>query len=209
MARGRMTVPGRNEGRIAKEIHALRPRRQFIRYGTAVLTVPEPDAVLACSIPAEHAEIIDGTPLQGADYREITLIKDGTTEMVDGSTLVLDEESAAEVIAEVGRRGVDVAFDENHSTLYQADQGKSSHAVGWVDRNTLRYEKGVGLRARVEWTDQGAKLIHSRAYRYISPCVVFNKHTGRVRRLHSFAICNRPLTLNAVALKAASDAIGV
>jgi hypothetical protein len=162
-------------------------------------------AVLVCTAPANLSDI--SPDKDGNDWRELVLVPDGDTPMADGSTLSLDADSAADVIAEANRRGIDIVIDLNHETYLRAlkGEGGSAPAVGWVKYKSIKYQPGKGLVGSVEWNDDGAHEVHGRRHRYASPTVVLNKKTQRPKRLHSVAITNTPLTLNARELKAASD----
>lgn len=163
------------------------------------------DATLVCSSPVKLIALasVPGESSGGGDnWREVVLIGDGITEMVNGETVLLDAEGAAEIIKNVNHAGVDLPFDLDHSTQYQAPEGKPAPAMGWVDHKSIRYEAGRGLIGRVDWNDEGAGYLHNKSYRYHSPVMTFNKKTRRVRILHHLALTNVPLTRNARPLAA-------
>lgn len=163
-------------------------------------------AVLTMSEPANPSELMtaDGSPADGDDWREVTLIGDGSTPMADGSAIELDADAAADVITEIGRRGIDIIVDRDHATVRGGQNGAAAPAMGWIDHKSVKYLPGRGLIGRVKWTAEGAGYVHGGGYRYTSPTILFEKSSGRVRRLHSLALTNVPLTLHAQALKAAS-----
>lgn len=167
------------------------------------------EAMLACSAPAVLAEAAEkSADGGGADFREQTLIPDGVTRMADGDLMRLDAGAANDVIREIKHRGVDLQIDLDHASIYQIPKGRPAPAVGWVRHKTVTYVPGLGIRGKVDWNEDGAALLLSKAYRYMSPAVIYHKRTGRVRRLHSVTLTNTPLTRNAPALmKAASEAL--
>lgn len=158
--------------------------------------------LLIASTPETPFKLADA----GDDFRTLVLVGDGETKYSDGDRAILDAKGAAAVIKEIRRKGVDLPIDVDHAGVYGPMRGFKAPAVGWIKRETVRYEPGRGLIADVEWTDEGAELLHSKQYRYLSHIVIRNKHTKRVHGLHSAGLTNKPLTLNAPALKAASEA---
>jgi hypothetical protein len=75
-----------------------------------------------------------------------------------------------------------------HSTDLAAPSGQPSPAVGWIVELQPRKD---GIWGRVEWTEEGAKLISSRAYRGISPALQTDKEDNVVRLLRA-ALTNAP-----------------
>lgn len=161
-------------------------------------------ALLACSVPEDPVELVEA----GAkDYRTITIIGDGETRMADGTVLHVDAECAAALIAEAAGRRNDIPIDLDHATLVNPDKGLPAPAVGFLDHKSLKYVPGKGIMAAAQWNDDGAAYIQSGAYRYRSPTLLYDKGTGRVTRLHSLSLTNKPLTIGAADLKAASERI--
>lgn len=102
---------------------------------------------------------------------------------------IVDKDSANAAIAAFGEQGVDVPIDFDHSTL---DKGTTPNATGWI--KSLAYEKGKGLMATVELSDEAEALIRDKKVKYVSPVAVFNKETHKITRLHSLALTNKPAT---------------
>ncbi len=85
-------------------------------------------------------------------------------------------------------------IDINHATFLAAPNGGDARAVGWIREMQARDD---GLWGRVEWTEEGAKLVTSRAYRGISPVVMHASETDkRISRLANTSLDNRPNYLN-------------
>ncbi len=81
-------------------------------------------------------------------------------------------------------------IDINHATFLAAPNGGDARAVGWIREMQARDD---GLWGRVEWTEEGAKLVTSRAYRGISPVVMHASETDkRISRLANASLVNRP-----------------
>lgn len=81
-------------------------------------------------------------------------------------------------------------IDINHATFLSAPKGGDARAVGWIKEMQARDD---GLWGRVEWTDEGASLVTSKAYRGISPVVLHPTETDkRISRLANASLVNRP-----------------
>jgi phage I-like protein len=79
-------------------------------------------------------------------------------------------------------------IDENHSTDLAAPNGWPAPARGWV---VALEKRDDGVWGKVEWTDEGARLVSSRAYRSISP-VITHDRTNRVTGLLRASLVNKP-----------------
>lgn len=139
---------------------------------------------------------------------ELLLFKEGETEYTGFDTVLMDEKSGEAVIAFFDERGVDIPIDFEHSTVYNLGKGTPSPAAGWI--TGLRYEKGKGLIATVEWNSVAKGLIESKQYKYFSPVAPIDIKTRKVVSIHSVALTNSPKTkqineLLAAALSAESE----
>lgn len=79
-------------------------------------------------------------------------------------------------------------IDENHATDLAAPKGLPAPARGWIVEMQARSD---GLWGRVEWTDEGRRLVESRAYRAISPVILHNK-ANHVAGILRASLVNRP-----------------
>lgn len=125
----------------------------------------------------------------------VQLIPDGEFAPFDknskqGGPWLLDEIAAKAVIDEFNARKNDVVIDYEHQTLATATNGQPAPASGWI--KALTYVKGLGLWARVEWTDQAKEWVETKAYKYLSPVFRADKATGRVTSLLNAGITNLP-----------------
>lgn len=107
-----------------------------------------------------------------------------------GGPWLLDEIAAKAVIDEFNARKNDVVIDYEHQTLATAYNGQPAPAAGWI--KALTYVKGLGLWARVEWTDQAKQWVETKAYKYLSPVFRPDKATGRVSSLMNAGLTNFP-----------------
>lgn len=76
-------------------------------------------------------------------------------------------------------------IDVDHST----ERGETTAAVGWIV--AMRAE-GERLMARVEWNDEGRRLISGQVFRRISPSWLSEKGKNRVHRIVRAALTNNP-----------------
>lgn len=80
-------------------------------------------------------------------------------------------------------------IDIEHASEIKAPMGEPAPAVGWI--------KGIEVRdgalwGRVEWTSDGAEIVASRAYRYLSPVFTYDGTTGEIGRIVSAGLTNQP-----------------
>lgn len=148
----------------------------------------------------------DGEPR--LSVTDLVIVPDGDVKLADGKTIRMDATVAGSIINEFNRRAVHVPVDFDHQSVYGPPKGQPAPACGWIkhrsDGTGLRYVKGQGLLAsEVEWGSDAAHAIHNKQYRYSSPVLIFRKDGSTW--LHSFALTNKPLTLGATELKAASE----
>ncbi len=115
----------------------------------------------------------------------------GSVESTHGSFLV-DEEAAKLAVTAFEEHGTDLPIDYEHQTLggsYASPDGKAP-AAGWIKR--LLAEPGVGLLAEIEWTQEGAKTLAAKEYRYLSPVAIIRKTDRKLVGIHSAALTNKP-----------------
>lgn len=72
---------------------------------------------------------------------------------------------------------------------HTSEEGGSTKAMAWITQ--LAHEEGVGLRGKMEFTEDGAKLVSNGEYRYVSPVWIID-NDGCPTRLVSVALTNRP-----------------
>lgn len=116
------------------------------------------------------------------------LFKAGWGELADGVTYLVDKTAFDLVREHVAGMGNEVVFDYEHQTLKDVQ----APAAGWIKE--LAWADGVGIKARVEWTDRAADYLAKNEYRYFSPVFFVRKSDNRVCGLHSSALTNTPKT---------------
>lgn len=139
-------------------------------------------AIAACSVVMNADGEIQLTP--AGSFRGI----DGRPK--DAANWVMDAQAAAEVIAFCSARHNEFVIDYEHQTLLSEKNGQPAPAAGWFAGAALRWSEGEGLFAKVRWTANAQAFIDSEEYKYISPVILYEAGTGRVKGLHSAALTN-------------------
>lgn len=103
----------------------------------------------------------------------------------DGRVFDVDPELLSARFAE---DKIDLPVDIDHATVKKAMFGESAPAVGWISKLEARTD---GLYGKVEWLDEGLKVLAARTHRYVSPTL---KHDGKGKAywLHSAALVAAP-----------------
>ncbi|MBU8912330.1 MAG: phage protease [Desulfobacterales bacterium] len=118
------------------------------------------------------------------------LFKAGWGKLDTGEKFLVDEQAFDLVLKFITAQGNEVVFDYEHASL----EKEAAPASGWIKE--LVWEKDVGIKARVEWTDTAKEYIANKEYRYFSPVFAVRKSDKRVCYLDSVALTNRPKTSN-------------
>ena len=150
----------------------------------------------ACSVA------LGGSPL-------VKIIPKGTFAPTDNRTdhgvpaWTLTAALAKELMASLAAADTDIVVDYEHGSIKAAESGSPNPAAGWIER--YEWDDSQGLMAAIKWTDDAAKMIADKAYRYLSPVLLYNA-AGEVKGLHSVALTNTP-ALDGMALAALSKQI--
>lgn len=99
-------------------------------------------------------------------------------------------------IAGALRAGEKLPLDECHSTDKAAPLGLPAPARGWI---VELQERADGLWGRVEWTEEGRRLMAGKAYRGISP-VIMHSQDNRVLGVLRASLTNTPNLVGLTAL---------
>lgn len=160
-------------------------------------TVTEEDAA-----PIEELELLFDVPMAHDLPTQIILFRFGETDTVKGK-FVLDEESAAMVMAKFYDQGIDrLPFDVGHGMLPKngrvADNPDAHKAYGWFIPAIIdTFEGGKALAAtQIQWTKAGAEALHNREFRFYSPGIYFDGATRKITKLLNVALTNLPATKN-------------
>jgi len=152
--------------------------------GLNVAGLPE-----GCEVLALNFEL----PSDGSAPEWIELIQAGAQLIGrDGRSWVNDDPQG--VVAALNARGADLVVDFEHSTELRAPNGQQAPAAGWVGGFELR--DGGAIWGRVAWTPKGQAAVANREYRYLSPVLIYEKASGRVKSLSSIGLVNKPNLFN-------------
>ena len=139
----------------------------------------------------------------------VKIIPKGTFAPTDGRTdhgvpaWTLTAALAADLMAALSASATDIVVDYEHASLKAAEDGRENPAAGWISR--YEWDDTQGLMAEISWTAKAAQMIADKAYRYLSPVLLYNAK-GEVKGLHSVALTNTP-ALDGMALAALSKQI--
>lgn len=140
-------------------------------------------------------EVCRELPANGEPPAWIQLFGAGVLSAVDGRVFLNDRPE--EVVRAFVADSRQLPIDWEHATEVKAPVGEPAPAAGWISQ--LEVRKGE-LWAAVDWTENAAAQIRRREYRHVSPAFRMDPKTGRVLKLTSVAITNRPaLSLRALA----------
>ncbi|MNZ38300.1 Mu-like prophage I protein [compost metagenome] len=114
----------------------------------------------------------------------------------DGRRWLFDQQAQQWVTADFGARAQDFPLDWEHATQLRAPKGEEAPAAAWITELDIR---DGALWGRTVWTQRGGTQVANREYRYLSPVFDFDPATGRIVRLVSAGLSNKPnLTLTAL-----------
>jgi hypothetical protein len=147
---------------------------------------------------------------EGRAPDSILVFRWGVNETSKGN-LLFDELAWKQIESAYRQYGNSLGFDGEHETFARdRKQGGVIQSYGWT--TSLRTDQ-EGLWADVQWTDDvvlrspdgekilhvtpgGRTLIESKRVRYFSPVLDYQRDTGRIVRLHTFALTIYPATHN-------------
>lgn len=117
----------------------------------------------------------------------IKLIPAGRVTGRDGRSWINSQPE--QILASFALLARDLPIDIEHSSELKAPLGEPAPAVGWIKELADRTGEIWG---RVEWNPDGGKLIGERAYRYVSPVIVYDRDSGIIVGLTSVGLTNQP-----------------
>jgi phage I-like protein len=107
----------------------------------------------------------------------------------DGRQWLFDQPAEAMVQSSFVARSIDLPIDWEHATQHRATVGEDAPAAGWINALEIRDN---ALWGRVDWTPRAAVQVINREYRFLSPVFDFDPDTGRIARLVSAGLTNKP-----------------
>lgn len=129
-----------------------------------------------------------GGPAGSAAPEWVQLTPGATVEGRDGRNwIVPDPQSLVERFRE---SGLQLPIDVNHSTQERGAKGDAAPAMGWITDMEVR--AGGAIWGKVNWTDEGARLVAQQSYKYLSPAFAFERETNEVLLMVSAGLTNTP-----------------
>jgi len=98
--------------------------------------------------------------------------------------------------------GRPLPVDYDHAIDRAAPNGGSAPAAGWISRLDARPDGVWGL---IEWTEDGARAVQGRQYRFISPTFSYTQDGRQVTKLLRAALTNNPAIAELMALSDANS----
>lgn len=136
------------------------------------------------------------TASAGSAPEWIELMPIGEVRLGDGrKPYILEDAEAVIERSFAGVNGNMLPVDRDHG-LDRMDEGGDGGAYGWIMAMEVREGSVWG---KVEWTEEGAALVASRKYRFVSPTFYHTK-TNRVTRFQRVALTNNPAIVSMKAL---------
>lgn len=118
----------------------------------------------------------------------VQLVPAGTFSGVDGRGPYHLRDPQAVIAASLHHFGPRLPIDENHAIDLKAPKGEPSPARGWI---VELQEREGSIWGRVEWTEEGDRLVTDKAYRGISPCIYRNA-AGDIVAVGRASLVNQP-----------------
>lgn len=99
---------------------------------------------------------------------------------------------AAALVASFAEHAQDLPIDIEHASELLAPMGQPAPAVGWITSLSVNADGSVS--ASVDWTEEGAALIESKKYRYVSPAFKLDRSIDppAITTVVSAGLTNRP-----------------
>lgn len=128
---------------------------------------------------------------------QIVIFPAGRNELFGDEDIIMDASSAQAIIESFEKCGNNIPVDWEHSTHYQAAEGKESIAAGWI--TSMHWDETRGLMGTVEWGAKARQQIKAKEYKYLSPHFRIDTETRRVDHVMAVALTNTPKISNMAA----------
>lgn len=139
--------------------------------------------------PDDAVRAAHATALTGELPEWVQLLPAGTFRGVDGrGPYHLEDPGAVIHLTGEMSAGNDLPIDYGHALEVEGPAGDAAPAAGWI--TDLEVRDG-SIWGRVEWTDEGARRVRGREFRFLSP-VFLHDRQGRVVALLRAGLTNRP-----------------
>lgn len=137
------------------------------------------------------ADLVKCCDSAGQMLNEIMLTPWGKVDSTNGAFTV-DEESAAEIVADFQKKKKDLPIDYEHTTVggQFATASGAAPAAGWI--TNIVAKPGEGIFATVKWNERARNMIRDDEYRYLSPVLSVRKDDKKAMAVTSAALTNVP-----------------
>lgn len=82
-----------------------------------------------------------------------------------------------------------IPIDIEHASERKAPVGDPAPAMAWVEEMKVREDGSIW--GRVDWTPKGLAMVANREYRFLSPVILYEKDTRRIRAISSVGLTNK------------------
>ena len=117
---------------------------------------------------------------------------DGRPDDVPGKQWLLNQALAEQVILQASKQKNAMVVDYEHQSQLSLANGQPAPAAGWIKQDSLEWVEGVGLFAKIEWTDKAKGFLDGGEYRFISANIQYNPKNGNVLSIHGAGLTNNP-----------------
>lgn len=139
--------------------------------------------------PDDTVRAAHATALTGELPEWVQLVPAGTFQGLDGRGPYHLEDPAAVIhLTREVSAGHDLPIDYGHALEVEGPAGDAAPAAGWI---TALETRDGSIWGRVEWTEDGARRVRGREFRFLSP-VFLHDRQGRVKALLRAGLTNRP-----------------
>lgn len=114
-----------------------------------------------------------------------------TASTTDGK--IVTENIDAEALQIIVKQTEEILVDRDHASS-RPNLDKDTIAMGWLSdlKIVLDASDFSGLYGVINWTKEGREFVETRAYRFLSPTFAVDEKTGKILKLVSVALTNRP-----------------
>lgn len=113
----------------------------------------------------------------------------------------------ANAVIEASMNDGPLPVDQDHATDLAAPKGLPAPARGWIVELEARGGSAGGVWGRVEWTEEGARMVAAREYRGVSPVFLHTKRGGGIVRILRASLVNSPNLRGLAALHSETKAM--
>lgn len=107
----------------------------------------------------------------------------------DGRRFLFDDIAGRDVLGAFREGAIKLPLDWEHATQHRAPRGEEAPAAAWITSLSI---EGGALWGDVAWTARGAAQVEAHEYCFHSPVFDFDPTTGRIVRLVSAGLTNKP-----------------